>query len=122
MSRASGWRFLRKGLPFLAVGGSTLLLAYKIQQIKFDFAPSASAFANAEEVNQFLNTKGVANKQESIEAVYQSLVEKENNSWENIRGPRESEDNQDFLQLRQRRKEEAERAKKKLKKENQGAA
>lgn len=50
MSRASGWRFLRKGLPFLAVGGSTLLLAYKIQQIKFDFAPSASALANAEEV------------------------------------------------------------------------
>ncbi|VDK64121.1 unnamed protein product, partial [Onchocerca ochengi] len=99
MNRANSWKFVRKGLPFLAVGGATLLLAYKIQQIKFEFGPSSCTLADAEEISQFLDTKGIGHQQESIEAVYQELVEKEDDNWENIRGPRDSEDNKEFLQL-----------------------
>ncbi|KAM3717108.1 Cytochrome c oxidase assembly protein [Dirofilaria immitis] len=115
MNRASSWKFICKGLPFLTVGGATLLLAYKIQQIKFEFGPSSYTFADAEEVGQFLNTKGIGYQQKNIEAVYQELVEKEDKSWENIRGPRDSEDNKEFLLLKKRRQEERETAKKKLK-------
>ncbi|MCP9264738.1 hypothetical protein DINM_022884 [Dirofilaria immitis] len=100
MNRASSWKFICKGLPFLTVGGATLLLAYKIQQIKFEFGPSSYTFADAEEVGQFLNTKGIGYQQKNIEAVYQELVEKEDKSWENIRGPRDSEDNKEFLLLK----------------------
>uniref|UniRef100_A0A915PK30 peptidyl-tRNA hydrolase n=1 Tax=Setaria digitata TaxID=48799 RepID=A0A915PK30_9BILA len=99
MSRASGWKFICKGLPFLAVGGATLLLAHKIQQIKFEFGPSFCTLADAEEISQFLNNKGIGFDQEDITTIYQKLVGKEDDNWENIRGPRESEDNQEFLQL-----------------------
>ncbi|KAL3985515.1 Peptidyl-tRNA hydrolase PTH2 family protein [Acanthocheilonema viteae] len=99
MSKARNWKFFSKGLPFLAVGGATLLLAYKIQQIKFEFGPSSCTLANAEEINQFLNNKEIGNEQENIETIYQKLVTKDGDNWENIRGPHYSEDNKEFLQL-----------------------
>ncbi|KAK6108441.1 Peptidyl-tRNA hydrolase PTH2 family protein [Brugia pahangi] len=99
MSKARSWKFICKGLPFLAVGGSTLLLAYKIQQIKFEFGPSSCTLADAEEIKQFLNTEGISKQQESVETIYQKLVKEEDDNWENIRGPRDSEDNKEFLQL-----------------------
>ncbi|EFO22436.2 hypothetical protein LOAG_06049 [Loa loa] len=99
MSKARSWKFIWKGLPFLAAGGATLLLAYKIQQIKFEFGPSSCTLADAEEISQFLNTRGISNRQESIETVYQELVKKNDDNWENIRGPRDLEDNKEFLQL-----------------------
>ncbi|VDK69976.1 unnamed protein product [Litomosoides sigmodontis] len=99
MSKRRSWKFFGKGLPFLAVGSATLLLAYKIQQIKFEFGPSSCTLADTEEIKQFLNNKGIGNQQKNIEAVYQELVKKDDDGWENIRGPRESEDNKEFLQL-----------------------
>uniref|UniRef100_A0A158Q834 peptidyl-tRNA hydrolase n=1 Tax=Elaeophora elaphi TaxID=1147741 RepID=A0A158Q834_9BILA len=99
MSKAGSWKFISKGLPFLAVGGATFLLAYKVQQIKFEFGPSSCTLADAEEISHFLESKGIGNQQKSIEAVYQELVKKDGDSWENIRGPRDSEDNKEFLQL-----------------------
>lgn len=50
MSKAGSWKFICKGLPFFAVGSATLLLAYKIQQIKFEFGSSSCTFADAEEI------------------------------------------------------------------------
>ncbi|VDO20576.1 Uncharacterized protein BM_BM474 [Brugia malayi] len=119
MSKARSWKFICKGLPFLAVGGSTLLLAYKVQQIKFEFGPSSCTLADAEEIKQFLNTEGISKQQESVETIYQKLVKEEDDNWENIRGPRDSEDNKEFLQLKKRRQEEREIAKKKLKEQRQ---
>lgn len=67
MSKGS-WKFVGKGLSFLAVGSATLLLAYKIQQIKFEFGQSSCTLADAEEIVRFLlETKNYDKKSQKID-------------------------------------------------------
>ncbi|VDM99071.1 unnamed protein product [Thelazia callipaeda] len=117
MRRGSTLKFILKGVPFLIAGSATLLLAYKIQQIKFEFGPSSSELATKKEFKQFLNKYGI--HQQSDEAIYQELVEKRSDDWENIRGPRDSEDNREFLDLKRHREEELRKTRKKLREQRQ---
>uniref|UniRef100_A0AC34FGW2 Cytochrome c oxidase assembly protein COX16 homolog, mitochondrial n=1 Tax=Panagrolaimus sp. ES5 TaxID=591445 RepID=A0AC34FGW2_9BILA len=51
----------------------------------------------------------------TVEDIYQEIAETDTENWENIRGPREFEDNQQYEEAKKRQKAEAEIKRKALK-------
>ncbi|KHN73877.1 putative peptidyl-tRNA hydrolase 2 [Toxocara canis] len=99
MSRIGGWRFVRKGLPFFTiVAGGAFGLCF-FQQVRYDFRRSQRIDANLEVLKNDLSGLGVpVKKNVTIESVLKEVEESDTDNWENVRGPREFEDNSEFLQ------------------------
>ncbi|MFH4980956.1 hypothetical protein AB6A40_007665 [Gnathostoma spinigerum] len=99
MNRRTGsLRFLRNGLPFFSIVAGGAIALYFGQQVRFIFRKSKKAEDNLTELKKDLEGLGVQVKQGvSIETVYKEVEALDTENWENIRGPREYEDNTEYI-------------------------
>uniref|UniRef100_A0A914Y914 Cytochrome c oxidase assembly protein COX16 homolog, mitochondrial n=1 Tax=Panagrolaimus superbus TaxID=310955 RepID=A0A914Y914_9BILA len=112
----SNLNFLRVGLPFFAiVFGSAFGLHY-FQQVRFDYSKVKKERDTVSNIHDSLEKAGVkVRKNLTVEDIYQEVAETDTENWENIRGPREFEDNQQYEAAKKRQKAEAEIKRKALK-------
>uniref|UniRef100_A0A914YW96 Cytochrome c oxidase assembly protein COX16 homolog, mitochondrial n=1 Tax=Panagrolaimus superbus TaxID=310955 RepID=A0A914YW96_9BILA len=101
----SNLNFLRVGLPFFAiVFGSAFGLHY-FQQVRFDYSKVKKERDTVSNIHDSLEKAGVkVRKNLTVEDIYQEVAETDTENWENIRGPREFEDNQQYEAAKKRQK------------------
>ncbi|KAL6742897.1 hypothetical protein Aduo_015994 [Ancylostoma duodenale] len=94
-------RFIRVGLPFFSIvlGGAYGL--HYFQQVRLDFRKLKQQDANLEHLKSDLEKSGVRlRKNVTVDSVYKEVANLDTEHWENIRGPRESEDNSEYLEIK----------------------
>ncbi|RCN45251.1 hypothetical protein ANCCAN_08751, partial [Ancylostoma caninum] len=94
-------RFIRVGLPFFSIvlGGAYGL--HYFQQVRLDFRKLKQQDANLEHLKSDLEKSGVRlRKNVTVDTVYKEVANLDTEHWENIRGPRESEDNSEYLEIK----------------------
>ncbi|EPB74673.1 aminoacyl-tRNA hydrolase [Ancylostoma ceylanicum] len=94
-------RFFRVGLPFFSIvlGGAYGL--HYFQQVRLDFRKLKQQDANLEHLRSDLEKSGLKlRKNVTVESVYKEVANLDTENWENIRGPRESEDNSEYQQIK----------------------
>ncbi|EYC29308.1 hypothetical protein Y032_0006g2903 [Ancylostoma ceylanicum] len=99
-------RFFRVGLPFFSIvlGGAYGL--HYFQQVRLDFRKLKQQDANLEHLRSDLEKSGLKlRKNVTVESVYKEVANLDTENWENIRGPRESEDNSEYQQIKARQQE-----------------
>ncbi|KAE9552987.1 hypothetical protein FO519_003791 [Halicephalobus sp. NKZ332] len=101
-------KFVKVGLPFFAiVFGSAFGLHY-FQQVRYDFSRVKKEAVAVESLRDSLAEAGLkVKKNVTIEDVYQEVSELDTDNWENIRGPREFEDNSQYEKAKKDQQEEA---------------
>uniref|UniRef100_A0A0N4Z8R4 peptidyl-tRNA hydrolase n=1 Tax=Parastrongyloides trichosuri TaxID=131310 RepID=A0A0N4Z8R4_PARTI len=116
MSNNSTWKFIKKGLPFFAIvfGGAYGL--HFFQKVRYDFRQVKQEESAIEEVKTELHKAGVKLKDNvTVDSIFQEINEIDTENWENIRGPRDFEDNQEYLRARQKQQQEAAKIRKEKK-------
>jgi len=101
-------KFIRVGLPFFAiVFGSAFGLHY-FQQVRYDFSRVKKEAIAVENIRDSLAEAGLkVKKNVTVEDIYQEVSELDTDNWQNIRGPREFEDNSQYETAKRRQQEEA---------------
>ncbi|PAV81684.1 hypothetical protein WR25_04717 [Diploscapter pachys] len=94
----SEWAFLRKGLPFVAIVLGGAYTIHFFQQVRYDFRQVQQQKDNLEKIRSSLEKGGV-----------KEVAELDADNWENVRGPRDNEDNVQYKQAVARQQEIAER-------------
>uniref|UniRef100_A0A1I7XJC4 peptidyl-tRNA hydrolase n=1 Tax=Heterorhabditis bacteriophora TaxID=37862 RepID=A0A1I7XJC4_HETBA len=92
--------FFRVGLPFFSIifGGAFGL--HYFQQVRFDFRKIKQLDSNLEQLRSDLKESGFNIREGiTVESVYKEVSCIDTDNWENIRGPRESEDNSEYLEI-----------------------
>ncbi|VDM61852.1 unnamed protein product [Angiostrongylus costaricensis] len=94
-------RFFRVGLPFFSIvlGGAYGL--HYFQQVRFDFRKLKQQDANLELLKSGLEESGIRlRKNVTTGDIYKEVANLDTENWENIRGPRETEDNTEYLKIK----------------------
>ncbi|VDM71195.1 unnamed protein product [Strongylus vulgaris] len=94
-------KFIRVGLPFFTIvlGGAYGL--HYFQQVRFDFRKLKQQDANLEHLRSDLEKSGLRlRKNVTLDTVYKEVANLDTENWENIRGPREFEDNSEYQQIK----------------------
>jgi cytochrome c oxidase assembly protein subunit 16 len=112
----SNLNFLRVGLPFFVIVlGSAFGLHY-FQQVRYDFSKIKKERDTVNKLHESFEKAGIkVRKNLTVEDIYQEIAEADTDNWENIRGPREFESNQEYEEAKKRQKAEAEARRKILK-------
>ncbi|WKY11933.1 hypothetical protein Q1695_003477 [Nippostrongylus brasiliensis] len=100
MTRGS-LKFIRVGLPFFTIvlGGAYGL--HFFQQVRFDFRQLKKQDDNLDHLKSDLEQSGVRlRKNVTVDSVYKEVAALDTENWENIRGPRETEDISDYLKYK----------------------
>ena len=106
----SEWAFLRKGLPFVAIVLGGAYTIHFFQQVRYDFRQVQQQKDNLEKIRSSLEKGGVkVRKNVTLEEIYKEVAELDADNWENVRGPRDNEDNVQYKQAVARQQEIAER-------------
>ncbi|CAI4222957.1 unnamed protein product [Auanema sp. JU1783] len=91
-------KFFRVGLPFFTIifGGAYGL--HYFQQVRFDFRRIKQEDNNLNSLKTDLSQGGLNLKEDvSVDTVYKEISTIDTDNWSNIRGPREFEDNSEYL-------------------------
>uniref|UniRef100_A0A0K0DEJ4 Cytochrome c oxidase assembly protein COX16 homolog, mitochondrial n=1 Tax=Angiostrongylus cantonensis TaxID=6313 RepID=A0A0K0DEJ4_ANGCA len=94
-------RFFRVGLPFFSIvlGGAYGL--HYFQQVRLDFRKLKQQDATLELLKSSLEESGIRlRKNVTTEDIYKEVANLDTENWENIRGPRENEDNTEYLRIK----------------------
>lgn len=107
MSKANSLKFLLKGAPFFViVAGGAVALTY-FQQVRYDFRKIKQFDSNLRGLKEDLAASGInIRKDRNLNELLKEVEELDTEHWENIRGPRESEDNTEFRLLREKRQKD----------------
>jgi cytochrome c oxidase assembly protein subunit 16 len=112
----SNLNFLRVGLPFFAIVIGSAFGLHFFQQVRYDYTKVRKERDTIAKIHDSLEKAGVkVRKNLTVEDIYQEVAETDTDNWENIRGPREFEDNQQYEEAKKRQKAEAEARRKILK-------
>ncbi|TKR60306.1 hypothetical protein L596_027571 [Steinernema carpocapsae] len=105
MSRRSGLKFIRVGLPFFSIVFGGAFGLHYFQQVRYDFRKTRQIDENLDVLRDDLKESGLkVRKDVSIDSVYKEVVELDTENWENIRGPREFEDLTNYERIKQQQK------------------
>ncbi|KAE9413189.1 hypothetical protein Angca_005359, partial [Angiostrongylus cantonensis] len=99
-------RFFRVGLPFFSIvlGGAYGL--HYFQQVRLDFRKLKQQDATLELLKSSLEESGIRlRKNVTTEDIYKEVANLDTENWENIRGPRENEDNTEYLRIKAQQQE-----------------
>ncbi|KAK6019285.1 hypothetical protein OSTOST_15086 [Ostertagia ostertagi] len=99
-------KFFRVGLPFFSIvlGGAYGL--HYFQQVRFDFRKLKLQDANLEHLKSDLEKSGLKlRKDVTVDNVYKEVAVLDTENWENIRGPREDEDINEYLRIKAQQQE-----------------
>ncbi|CAB3399018.1 unnamed protein product [Caenorhabditis bovis] len=94
-------KFLRVGLPFFSIvlGGAYGL--HFFQQVRFDFRKIQQQDANLDYLKNDLSQSGVRLRENvTVDNIYKEVAELDTDTWENIRGPRDTEDLSEYNRIK----------------------
>lgn len=114
-------KFFRVGLPFfsIVIGGAYGL--HYFQQVRYDFRKLKQQDNNLEELRSRLEKSGIPIRENvTVESVYKEVAALDTDNWENIRGPRETEDNTEYLNIKAKQQEANRIARRKLREKIDG--
>ncbi|CAI5453556.1 unnamed protein product [Caenorhabditis angaria] len=101
-------KFTRVGLPFFAIvlGGAYGL--HFFQQVRFDFRKIRQEDANLDLLRSDLTKSGIKIRDNvTVDSVYKEVAELDTDNWENIRGPRDTEDLTQYNIIKKQQQEAA---------------
>ncbi|CAL2045289.1 unnamed protein product [Caenorhabditis brenneri] len=112
-------KFVRVGLPFFAIVLGSAYGLHFFQQVRFDFRKIKQEDDNLELLRSDLTKSGVRLREGvTVDSVYKEVAELDTDNWENIRGPRDTEDLTDYNRIK-KQQQEASRKARELKSNNQ---
>ncbi|PIC27415.1 hypothetical protein B9Z55_019679 [Caenorhabditis nigoni] len=97
-------KFVRVGLPFFALVLGSAYGLHFFQQVKFDFRKIKQEDDNLELLRSDLTKSGVRLREGvTVDSVYKEVAALDTDNWENIRGPRDTEDLTEYNRINSRR-------------------
>ncbi|CAD5231395.1 unnamed protein product [Bursaphelenchus xylophilus] len=114
-SGKGGLQLTRIGLPFFAIVLGSAYLLKHFQQVRFDFRKVRKEQDTYKEFKESLAKDGIQIKQSpvTIDEVYDEVSKIDTEHWENIRGPRPEESNEEYLKAKAKQQAEAKEKKEK---------
>lgn len=104
-------KFVRVGLPFFAIVLGSAYGLHFFQQVRFDFRKIKQEDDNLELLRSDLTKSGLRLREGvTVESVYKEVAELDTDSWENIRGPRDTEDLTDYNRIKKQQQEASRKA------------
>uniref|UniRef100_A0A915ELD3 Cytochrome c oxidase assembly protein COX16 homolog, mitochondrial n=1 Tax=Ditylenchus dipsaci TaxID=166011 RepID=A0A915ELD3_9BILA len=110
---SSNWRFFKHSVPFLVMMAGGTFVLYSAQKIRIDFRTVKTEMDRTGELKGELTKKGVGvQEKKPLDEIYKDLEKIDVDNWTNVRGPRSHEDNTEYIQSRDKKKQETENSKK----------
>ncbi|ULT89967.1 hypothetical protein L5515_008240 [Caenorhabditis briggsae] len=99
-------KFVRVGLPFFALVLGSAYGLHFFQQVKFDFRKIKQEDDNLELLRSDLTKSGVRLREGvTVDSVYKEVAALDTDNWENIRGPRDTEDLTEYNRIKKQQQE-----------------
>ncbi|KAI6239230.1 Cytochrome c oxidase assembly protein COX16-like protein, mitochondrial [Aphelenchoides fujianensis] len=108
MGKGEGLRLLKVGLPFFTlVFGSAFALHY-FQKVRYEFRRSKQEADTIKILKKDLTDGGLHIKEGvTVDSLYNEIADLDTENWENVRGPRDFEDNRQYMEARRKQQAEA---------------
>uniref|UniRef100_A0A0N5BAX8 peptidyl-tRNA hydrolase n=1 Tax=Strongyloides papillosus TaxID=174720 RepID=A0A0N5BAX8_STREA len=108
MVNKSSLGFLKKGLPFFAIIFGGVYGLQFFQKVRYDFRQVKKEEVSLEEVKEGLQEGGLRVKEKvTVDNIFQEINEIDTENWQNIRGPRDFESNEEYLKAKKEQQEVA---------------
>ncbi|CAI2355477.1 unnamed protein product [Caenorhabditis sp. 36 PRJEB53466] len=99
-------KLVRVGLPFFAIVFGSAYGLHFFQQVRFDFRQIKQEEENLEILRSDLVKSGVRLRQGvTLDSVYKEIAELDTDNWDNIRGPRDTEDLTEYNLIKKRQQD-----------------